>query len=88
MREGVDEGLVERTRPGPAFIFIGPSKAGSSWFFEILHEHPQVFVPLNKATFFFSEYYAQGIAWYERFFRRLDLSESRVRFVTTTWQVR
>jgi Sulfotransferase domain len=67
------QGLVDgepaaRTCAGPAFIFIGPSKAGSSWFFEILREHPQVFVPLNKATFFFSDYYAQGIAWYEKFF--------------------
>jgi len=71
MTDSVDEGLAgRRTCAGPAFIFIGPSKAGSSWFFEILHEHPQVFVPLNKATFFFSEYYAQGIAWYERFFSK------------------
>jgi hypothetical protein len=49
-------------------MFIGPSKAGSSWFFEILREHPQVFVPSNKATFFFTNYYAQGIDWYERFY--------------------
>jgi hypothetical protein len=27
-----------------------------------------VFVPPNKVTFFFSDYFAQGIAWYERFF--------------------
>jgi hypothetical protein len=53
---------------GPSFLFIGPSKAGSSWFFEILREHPQVFVPSNKATFFFSDYYTQGIDWYEKFF--------------------
>lgn len=59
-----------RAHPGPAFIFIGASKAGSSWFFEILREHPQVFVPLNKATFFFSAYYTQGIAWYESFFSK------------------
>jgi len=52
----------------PSFLFIGPSKAGSSWFYEILREHPQVFVPSNKATFFFSDYYAQGIDWYEKFF--------------------
>jgi hypothetical protein len=56
------------TPSGPSFLFIGPSKAGSSWFFEILREHPDVFVPPNKVTFFFSDYYTQGIAWYERFF--------------------
>ena len=55
---------------GPSFLFIGPSKAGSSWFFEILREHPHVFVPNNKATFFFSAYYEQGIGWYESFFAK------------------
>lgn len=57
-----------RDHPRPSFVFIGPSKAGSSWFFEILREHPQVFVPSNKATFFFTDHYSQGIGWYERFF--------------------
>ena len=52
----------------PSFLFIGASKSGSSWFFEILREHPQVFIPANKATFFFSDYYERGIAWYEAFF--------------------
>jgi hypothetical protein len=70
MQGSVDEETSARTCDGPAFIFIGPSKAGSSWFFEILREHPQVFVPLNKATFFFSAYYAQGTAWYEKFFSK------------------
>jgi hypothetical protein len=70
MQRSVDGETSTRTCAGPAFIFIGPSKAGSSWFFEILREHPQVFVPLNKATFFFSDYYAQGTAWYERFFSK------------------
>jgi Sulfotransferase domain len=70
MRDSAEEEIVAPTCAGPAFLFIGPSKAGSSWFFEILREHPQVFVPLNKATFFFSDYYAQGIAWYEKFFSK------------------
>lgn len=68
MRVRVDDGMEGKESAGPAFIFIGPSKAGSSWFFEVLREHPQVFVPLNKATFFFSDYYEQGVAWYEKFF--------------------
>jgi hypothetical protein len=59
---------IMRGHSGPSFLFIGPSKAGSSWFYEILREHPQVFVPSNKATFFFSDYYTQGIDWYEKFF--------------------
>ena len=52
----------------PSFLFVGSSKSGSSWFFEILREHPRVFVPANKATFFFTEQYAKGKVWYETFF--------------------
>jgi hypothetical protein len=63
-------GICDAPQPRPSFLFIGASKSGSSWFFEILREHPQVFVPTNKATFFFSDYYAKGIAWYEAFFAK------------------
>jgi hypothetical protein len=61
-------GICDAVRPRPSFLFVGTSKSGSSRFFEILREHPQVFVPANKATFLFSDYYAKGIAWYEAFF--------------------
>jgi hypothetical protein len=27
----------------PTFLYIGAAKAGSSWMYEILHEHPEVF---------------------------------------------
>jgi hypothetical protein len=56
----------------PSFLFIGPSKAGSSWFFEILREHPKVYVPLNKATFFFTECHERGFSWYEKFFAKAE----------------
>ena len=61
-------GIGNAQLPRPTFLFIGASKSGSSWFFQILREHPQVFVPANKATFFFSDYFAKGMAWYEAFF--------------------
>lgn len=63
-------GTSDAQRPRPSFLFIGASKSGSSWFFEILREHPNVFVPANKATFFFSNYHARGVAWYEAFFAK------------------
>ena len=63
-------GICNAPQSKPSFLFVGASKSGSSWFFQILREHPQVFVPANKATFFFSDYYAKGIAWYEEFFAK------------------
>lgn len=34
----------------------------------MLREHPGVFIPPNRATFFFSQHYHMGVPWYERFF--------------------
>lgn len=53
---------------GPTFLFVGPGRAGSNWFFEVLREHPSVYMPLNKGTFFFSQWYKKGVDWYEAFF--------------------
>ena len=49
---------------------MGPGRAGSTWFTEVLREHPDVFVPPNKGTFFFSQHYHKGLDWYEGFFAR------------------
>jgi hypothetical protein len=59
-----------KTRPRPSFLFLGAGKAGSNWFMEILHEHPEVFIPPNKGTFFFTKHYHLGTRWYELFFSK------------------
>lgn len=53
----------------PDFIFIGPSKSGSTWIFEVLKSHPGVFVPTAKDIYFFDKYYDRGFQWYEKFFQ-------------------
>ncbi|MDO8991270.1 MAG: sulfotransferase [Sideroxyarcus sp.] len=50
------------------FIFLGPSKTASTWIFEVLRPHPQLFVPASKDIYFFDKYFERGVAWYERFF--------------------
>jgi hypothetical protein len=50
------------------FAFVGAGRSGSTWFYEVLREHPEVFVPPNKGTFFFSVNHAKGPAWYRSFF--------------------
>ncbi|NJN06078.1 MAG: hypothetical protein HC814_06545, partial [Rhodobacteraceae bacterium] len=52
----------------PNFLYIGASKAGSTWIFEALKAHPEVFVPPAKDLYYFSRYYDRGIDWYESFF--------------------
>jgi hypothetical protein len=56
-------------QPLPNFLYIGASKAGSTWIFEALKAHPEVFVPLAKDLYYFSRYYERGIDWYRGFFR-------------------
>ena len=60
--------MLMARRNGPDFLFIGPSKSGSSWIFEVLRNHPQVFVPVAKDTYFFLRYHDKGLDWYESFF--------------------
>jgi hypothetical protein len=51
------------------FIFLGPSKTASTWIYEAIRLHPQLFVPLSKDIYFFDKYFEKGTAWYEGFFR-------------------
>jgi hypothetical protein len=53
----------------PTFLYVGASKAGSSWIYEVLREHPEVFVPPAKDIMFFDEHYGRGLDWYLSFFR-------------------
>lgn len=54
--------------PDPTFLYIGAARAGSSWMYEILREHPQVFVPVAKDIYFFDRHYDRGLEWYRSFF--------------------
>jgi len=53
----------------PSFLSIGVEKAGTSWLFEVLREHPEVFVPIAKDLKFFNQRYDKGLDWYFKFFQ-------------------
>lgn len=53
----------------PNFLFIGPDKAGSTWLYETLKRHKQVFLSPVKELFFFDRYYDKGLDWYTQYFR-------------------
>ena len=52
----------------PNFLFIGPAKSASTWIFEVLKSHPEVFVPPCKDIYFFDKYYNKGLDWYSAHF--------------------
>lgn len=52
----------------PNFLGLGPRRSASTWLFECLREHPDVFVPTGKETYFFSDQHEKGAAFYASFF--------------------
>jgi hypothetical protein len=60
--------IDEMTRRLPNFLFIGADKAGSTWLFNALRQHPDCFVPACKDIYFFDRYYDRGLEWYASFF--------------------
>ena len=52
----------------PNFYILGAAKAGTTTVFDLLKQHPQVYLPFNKEPMFFSheDNYQRGIDWYER----------------------
>jgi hypothetical protein len=54
---------------GPDFIGIGAQRAGTSWLYACLYEHPQVCMPRKEINFFSRERnWRRGYGWYESVF--------------------
>lgn len=52
----------------PNFLIIGAPRAGTTWLYECLKEHPQVFMSRKKELDFFSKDFEKGMPYYESFF--------------------
>lgn len=52
----------------PDFLIIGAAKAGTTTLYDILRQHPQVYLPAAKEPAFFSDddSYDKGLDWYRR----------------------
>lgn len=53
----------------PNFLYIGPPKAASTWVYEMLKNHPQVFMSPAKELHYFDIYYHLGERWYLKHFK-------------------
>jgi len=57
----------------PNFFLIGAAKAGTTSLYDLLKQHPQIYLPFNKEPLFFSQdsIYELGLNWYSRaYFKR------------------
>jgi len=48
----------------PDFLLIGAARAGTTALFDLLCQHPGLFLPPAKELHFFCRYYDRGWAWY------------------------
>lgn len=58
----------------PNFLYIGPNKAGSTWLYEALRLHPEVFLAPAKELHYFDIYYDLGPSWYYSHFKNANCS--------------
>lgn len=56
----------------PNFVYIGPSKAGSTWLHEVLIKHHQIYMTDAKDLYFFDRYFDRGADWYAGHFRNVQ----------------
>jgi len=59
----------------PNFLCLGAAKSGTTTLFDVLRQHPDVYIPAFKEPHFFDipENYNNGIEWYEKnYFRKAD----------------
>jgi len=61
----------------PDFLIIGAQKAGTSWLWDMLNQHPGTALPKIKEIHYFgsSELYARGPDWYYEHFAQTDRSK-------------
>lgn len=52
----------------PNFLIVGAQKAGSTWFAQMLRQHPDIYLFEGGEIHFFNARHARGLAWYESHF--------------------
>jgi len=61
----------------PNFLIIGAQKAGTSWFQDMLRQHPEIFIYSSEIHFFDkSANYSKGIEWYQSHFDSAERHKS------------
>ena len=65
------------------FFMIGCQRCGTSWTDAALRDHPQVFLPKMKQSYFFDRNYKNGIDWYMERFKEIEPQQKAVGEIAT-----
>lgn len=61
----------------PTFIGVGAQRAGTTWVYNCLAQHPDVFMSAKKELHFFDAHYERGIDWYAEQFAAAGAASAR-----------
>lgn len=60
----------------PDFLGIGVPQGATTWLFEVLRKHPEIYLPAYKETEYFNRKFYRSLRWYSRHFQA---GEGRIR---------
>lgn len=64
-------GVPQAVGRAPDFIGLGAQRAGTTWLYACLYDHPSICAPIKEIHFFSDErHWARGCQWYESLFGR------------------
>ena len=69
----------------PNFLCVGAQKAGTTTLYEVLKQHPDIYLPEVKEPHFFDEHYTKGVTWYEQTFFKNYQNESAAGEITPAY---
>ena len=65
------------------FIGLGAQKAGTSWVYACLYEHPEICAPIKEIHFFSRLRFTKGKEWYEEHFKNCHEGTKKGEFSTS-----
>ena len=68
----------------PDFLGIGLRKTGTTWLYENLHEHPEVFVGPRKSLYYFDKHFSDSLQSYLDYFKAFKQSDKKAKGEVTT----
>lgn len=62
----------------PGYFLAGCQKSASTWIYQCMKEHPDVFVPEKDANHYFTINYYRGIDWYHSLYNKATIEKAIV----------
>lgn len=77
--------LRQATKEDITFLMVGCQRCGSTWLYEALKEHPEIYLPKAKQTHYFDESHENGMDWYLAHFEELGANHKAIGEVATSY---